>query len=222
MTSSAYINIARDYSRKIRAGEYRPGHRLPSYSDIGQKYQVSEITVRQALQLLQAQGLAYSRRRKGMFVAENLQLVRVSPERQLESAEQTFDAESVGATQIDRESAEIPATKEVAFSLELREGDTVRHTVTRASEDGHPISISDTYQPLAVANASSADFLEETLQDDIPSPAHAEWLGRSEGELVKVIKQRFTRDGVPVMISTVAYPRDRYNSFTFRMKLEND
>lgn len=43
------------------------------------------------------------------------------------------------------------------------------------------------------------------------------------GELVKVIDQRFiAADGRTIMLSTVAYPRDRYDTFVFRMSLTAD
>lgn len=95
--------------------------------------------------------------------------------------------------------------------------------ITRASEGGRPISVSDTYQPVGITGISAAAFLEETIADRLPTPAHAEWLRTPPGDLVKNVQQRFlTADDQMVMISKVSYPRDRYDAFVFRMALSSD
>lgn len=149
---------------------------LPSYAEIAQKNGVSDIVVRKALELLLSQGLVRSVRRRGIFVADRPNLVRVSPERQMETAERTFQNETDRDIQVERETEQIPATSELAEALGLAEGELIAHVITRAVEDGRPISISDTYHPVDVADVSGADFLEETLSDQLPTPARAEWL----------------------------------------------
>lgn len=194
---------------------------LPSYAEIAQKNGVSDIVVRKALELLLSQGLVRSVRRRGIFVADRPNLVRVSPERQMETAERTFQNETDRDIQVERETEQIPATSELAEALGLAEGELIAHVITRAVEDGRPISISDTYHPVDVADVSGADFLEETLSDQLPTPARAEWLRTTPGDLVKTVQQRFlSADGRIIMISDVSYPRDRYDAFVFRMALK--
>jgi GntR family transcriptional regulator len=47
-----------------------------------ERHAVSDIVARKAIELLQSQGLVRSVRRRGNFVADRPNLVRVSPERQ--------------------------------------------------------------------------------------------------------------------------------------------
>nr|WP_221492984.1 GntR family transcriptional regulator [Actinomadura coerulea] len=221
VTEPAYVRIAGEYARRIRGGDLPPGTQLPSYSEIAQQNGVSDIVVRKALELLQSQGLVRSVRRRGIFVADRPNLVRVSPERQLESAERSFQNESDQQIQVEREVRQIPATTELAEALDIPAGQEINHVTTRAAENGRPISISDTYHPLDVADASDTAFLEETLSDQLPTATHADWLRTPPGDLVKTVRQRFlSADDRVIMISDVSYPRDRYEAFVFRMPLK--
>ena len=86
MTQPAYVTIAGSYARAIRTGELPPGVQLPSLAEIAERHGVSDIVARKAIDLLQSQGLVRSVRRRGNFVADRPNLVRVSPERQQETA----------------------------------------------------------------------------------------------------------------------------------------
>lgn len=220
MPEPAYVSIAGTYARRIRSGELPPGSQLPSYSELAERSGVSDIVVRKAVELLQNQGLVRSVRRRGVFVADRPNLVRVSPERQMEGPEVTFGNESDQEVHIDRETENVRATDDLAEAFGISSGEEITHVVTRAAEGGRPISISDTYQPGDVADTSSAALLEETVADRMPAPSHAAWLGTTPGDLVKTIHQRFlTPEGRLIMLSDVSYPRDRYDSFVFRMAL---
>jgi GntR family transcriptional regulator len=54
--------------RQIADGVWRPGDRLPSEAEIGEQYEVSRITVRQAFEQLVNDGLVYRRRGSGTYV----------------------------------------------------------------------------------------------------------------------------------------------------------
>lgn len=223
MPEPAYVAIAGKYARRIRSGELPPGARLPSYSEIVQRHEVSEIVARKAIELLQSQGLVRSVRRQGVFVSERPNLVRVSPERQTETAEASFRNESDRDIEVSREVEQIPVTDELADAFGLSAIDQITHTVTRVAEDRQPVSVSDTYQPVDVADVSGATQLEETIADRLPTSAHADWLRTAPGDLVKTVHQRFfAPDGRLIMLSDVSYPRDRYDSFLFRMTLRSE
>ncbi|MEV0344078.1 GntR family transcriptional regulator [Nocardia sp. NPDC050713] len=220
MTEPAYVTIAGDYARQIRGGTLAPGAQLPSRSEMVKKHGVSDIVVRQAIELLLSQGLVRTIKRRGVFVTDRPNLVRVSPERQMESPEATFERESAGTIHVERDTERIPASPEIAEALGITAGETVTRVVTRASEDGRPISISDSYQPPSVEGTSGSAFLEETVSDKLPASSHAEWLGTPPGDLVKAVHQRFlASDDRVLMVSEISYPRDRYEAFVFRMTL---
>lgn len=220
MAEPAYVSIAGEYARRIRNGELPPGMQLPSYAEIASRNKVSDIVVRKAIELLQSQGLVRAVRRRGVFVADRPNLIRISPERQLEDPEVTFGNESDSDVQISRTIERVPATEELAEALGLPVGQEITHTLTRASDDGRPISVSDTYQPIDVEDTTSATVLEETVSDRLPTPSHADWLETTPGDLVKTVHQRYiTAEGRVIMVSDVSYPRDRYEAFVFRMAL---
>lgn len=221
MSEPAYVTIAGGYARRIRNGELPPGIQLPSFAEIAQENGVSDIVVRKAIELLQSQGLVRSVRRRGIFVAQRPSLIRVSPERQMEDPSSTFHNESDLVIDIEREIRSVPATEELAEAFDLLPGEQIAHTVTKASEAGRPISISDTYQPIDAPDVSEAAVLEETVSDRLPAQAHSAWLRTTPGDLVKQVQQRFIMaDGRLIMLSEVSYPRDRYDAFMFRMALD--
>jgi len=63
-----YVQLEQALSRAIYEGEYRAGDKLPSENELCQKFQVSRITVRQALNLLTQKDLVFSAHGKGTFV----------------------------------------------------------------------------------------------------------------------------------------------------------
>jgi GntR family transcriptional regulator len=222
MNEAAYVSLAGEYADKIRDGRLQPGTQLPSYAEISKAHGVSDIVVRKAVDLLQLQGLVRRVERRGVFVADRTNLIRVSPERQMETAEETFQHESDLDIVVERESGEIPASDELKQAFGLAEGSSVTRTVTRASEAGKPVSISETYQPVGIEGIGDAAFLEETISLRIPKPDHAAWLGTASGELVKKVAQKFsTETDETVMISDISYPKDRYDAFVFRMALRD-
>ncbi|MGO4614406.1 GntR family transcriptional regulator [Nocardia sp. 2YAB30] len=221
MSEPAYVSIAGEFAREIRSGALRPGTQLPSYAELTARYNVSDIVIRSAIDLLTRQGLVRTQRRRGTFVADRPNLVRVAPERQLEDPEDTFARESDQDVAVDRHKQEVPVSDAVAAVLGVKPGERVSHEVVRASEGGRPISISDSYQPLGVEGTTDATFLEETISDALPTEMHAEWLRTTPGALVKSVVQRFiAADEQVLMVSYVSYPRDRYDAFVFRMSLE--
>ena len=223
MTDPAYVSIASEYARRIRSGELHPRMQLPSYTDIARQYDVSDIVVRKAVELLQRQGLVRSVRRKGIFVTDRPSLIRVSPERQLEDPEATFQGESDAPIAVARDVYFVAATEDLAEAFGVPLGSELRHTVTSVAEGQRHVSVSDTFQLKDVDGLEDAVILEETVADRVPTPLHAEWLGTVPGDLVKQVHQRFiAADGRLVMLSDVSYPRDRYDGFKFRMNLAGD
>ncbi len=66
-----YINVYDELLLQITKGEYQAGDQLPSEPDLARKLGVSRATLRQALVLLQDDGLVRNIRGKGNFVLES-------------------------------------------------------------------------------------------------------------------------------------------------------
>jgi GntR family transcriptional regulator len=66
-----YRQVEAALADAIREGRVAPGALLPSVRALAQDVLVSVITIKQAYEALEAQGLVYSRQGRGTFVAEN-------------------------------------------------------------------------------------------------------------------------------------------------------
>lgn len=219
-TEPAYVAIAGELARHIRNGDLKPGTQLPSQTELADQHGVSGIVVRKAIELLRRQGLVRTVRRRGTFVSEGAALVRVSPERQVETAETSF-ANEAADVRVDRDKGQVPATEDIAEAFGLSAGSDVTHVVTRISANGTPAAISDSYESVDRGDpGTGAEFLEETLAVRTPSKEHASYLGIPPGEMAVTVHQRFlTSEDRAVLISDITYPLDHYAAYVFRMQL---
>lgn len=64
-----YLRIYDDLASRITAGEYTPGTSLPSQRELSDHYQVTLMTLRQAIELLEGEALVETRPGIGTFVA---------------------------------------------------------------------------------------------------------------------------------------------------------
>ena len=76
-----YQKIALHLDGMIKCGEYQAGDRLPSESEVMAQFAVSRGTARQALAVLQAQGLAQAAVGRGVFVREQRPSRRIASDR---------------------------------------------------------------------------------------------------------------------------------------------
>lgn len=63
--------IADDLARRIAAGEYRRGQRLPTYEQLAEEYGSARGTVARAIETLKAEGIVVGVQGSGTFVAEH-------------------------------------------------------------------------------------------------------------------------------------------------------
>lgn len=66
-----YVHIAGVLRRRIESGEWKPGDQIPTITSLGKQLDVAVVTVRQALELLEQDGLLRRRQGKGTFVEES-------------------------------------------------------------------------------------------------------------------------------------------------------
>ncbi|HBK79483.1 MAG TPA: hypothetical protein DDZ83_07345 [Nitrospinae bacterium] len=67
-----YYQIANLLRRKIEQGELEPGDKLPNEMDLAKMFDVSRVTLRQALSLLEEDDLLVRERRNGTFVKKTI------------------------------------------------------------------------------------------------------------------------------------------------------
>ncbi len=67
-----YLQVASALSRRIEVGEWRPGQKISTLAELEAEYQVARVTVRQAVEVLQHDGLVRCLQGRGTFVADEV------------------------------------------------------------------------------------------------------------------------------------------------------
>lgn len=132
---------------RILDGTYPPHSRMPSESELGKAFDVSRITVRQALGDLQKEGLIFKIHGKGTFVAKPKAFQNVSTLQGLaESMSQ------MGYEVINRLTSlkQLPASARVAERLQLEEGAPVTEIKRVRLVNREPVSLEVTYVPRSI------------------------------------------------------------------------
>jgi GntR family transcriptional regulator len=143
----------------IEGGDYAVHDQLPSESQIGERFNVSRITVRRALQTLEGEGLIYRRQGLGSFVADNRLhqgLVRLT-----DFVEDMEQAGLEPSSQIVHFGTE-EAGPDVADALGLGEQKTVCRLERLRFGNGDPIAFDRTWLPLFYGQL----LAEHSLEDD--------------------------------------------------------
>ncbi|WP_329456771.1 GntR family transcriptional regulator [Streptomyces sp. NBC_01497] len=145
--ANRYQSIADDLRRLIETGKWLPGHRLPSELDLATRYSVSTPTLRNALEVLQVEGLVEKRHGSGNFVRQPQDRVRYAigecgVERQASSGE---------GTEVSSERSVVAADSRTASVLEVPTGSALTEYVFTSRRLGSLRSLARVYVPHSVA-----------------------------------------------------------------------
>jgi GntR family transcriptional regulator len=141
----------------LERGEWKPGELIPSEMELAARFQVSQGTVRKAVDELAAAHLVVRRQGKGTFVATHhepraqYRFLRVVPD----------EGEPVPAVSRVLECRRMRATAELARRLELRTGDALVYVRRVLSFDGTPIVLDDIWLPGTTFKGLTAERLAE-------------------------------------------------------------
>jgi GntR family transcriptional regulator len=143
--ATLYARIEETIAAEIAQGEYRPGDQLPTEDALLERFQVSRITVRRAIQNLVSRGLLEIRRGLGTFV--------LSPRIEAELTKLTGFVEDMNAagrkaTARVVSQGVVAASARVAERLRLSKGTKVMQIKRVRLGNGMPISFDETYLPL--------------------------------------------------------------------------
>jgi GntR family transcriptional regulator len=188
-----YLRIAADLRRRITSGEYEPGDRIPTLPELCSQYGVSEITVRNALQLLRNEGLVESRARAGTVVRKRPAVHRMPADRyrQTPGARSTAFTRDQGIAwseyRLDKRFERVQADAELAalFECEIGERLLARHFVFY--DNDQPTQMSTSY-------VRWSDVQGTAVADPINEP----WPGGTKAQLatlgirVTAIMESFT------------------------------
>lgn len=67
-----YLQVAAALRRRIETGHWEPGEKISTLEELESEFQVARVTVRQAIDLLQKEGLVRRQQGKGTFVAHDI------------------------------------------------------------------------------------------------------------------------------------------------------
>ncbi|MGC9670844.1 GntR family transcriptional regulator [Planosporangium sp. 12N6] len=155
-----YRRIAADLREAMRTGELRPGDRLPTEQELGERYGVSRNTVRLALGMLTNEGAITSTPGRGTFVRDRAMTTyhaSWAEQRDRMSSDQADAYRAELASQgrqpeyRDFDMRIVPATVELAERLCVDEGDSLVSRSFLRLVDGEPSSLQDSYYPMDIA-----------------------------------------------------------------------
>ncbi len=241
--------IADELRRAILAGELAPGALLPSERVLAGTHGTARNTARQAIAILQAEGLVDAQHGRGVFVRERQPFIRVAHDRYArryrEAGRAPFraEAEAQGRTPRVQVSAIEPATAPawVAERLSLEPGERVLLRRNRYLADEEPVQLADTYLPLSIAEGTALERevpaaggiyaalealghrlarIDEVATARMPLPEEAMALVLSPG--VPVIDLRHTsydQDGRAVEVTHSVLSADR-NALTIHLPVD--
>ena len=225
--------------RDIEQGIYKPGGRLPSEPELIRQYGVSRITVRQALDELEAEGRVMRRHGKGTYVAEpriEQELVRLT--------DFVEDMQQAGQNPSSRMLAFVhePAGPTIARALRIASGTEVVRVDRLRLAEGRPIAYDTTWLPLRFGDLlAGMDLTQETIYQILETryaipvlsgafyitaaearAPQAEHLEVAPGSALLVIQRiSYTTGDVPVYIQERYYRPDRVQ-YRVMLRRHND
>jgi len=196
---------------QIEEGTYAPDEKLPSEKELGDRFDVSRVTVRRALQTLENEDYIYRRQGLGSFVQERRAtqgLVRLT-----DFAQDMAQAGLEASSRVEHHAPESPPP-DVAVRLQT-DGTKVMRLDRLRLGDGQPIAFDRTWLPMFYAQLLEGHDLEhETIYQileteyDIPvlrgryritaanaAAAVADPLGVDEGEALLLIERLSLTEG---------------------------
>ncbi|WP_371499136.1 GntR family transcriptional regulator [Kitasatospora sp. NBC_00374] len=169
-----YRRIADALRAAVDSGQYRAGDRLPGENDLMETYGVARMTARQALGVLQTEGIAEARKGAGVFVRDFRPLRRHGVQR---LAQQRWGSgRSIWSADLGDRSLEVDqvavaqegAPEQVAGVLGVEPGDPVCVRRRRFVLDGRPVLLSTSYLSAALVEGTAV-----TREDSGPVGTYA-------------------------------------------------
>ncbi|MFC5474239.1 GntR family transcriptional regulator [Paraherbaspirillum soli] len=155
--SPLYKQIKALIMQRLQSGEWKPGELIPSEVELGNRFKVSQGTVRKAIDELAAENLLVRRQGKGTFVATHhearsqFRFLRLMPDSE---QPQTIDKKII-------ELKRLRAPAEIARLLGMKSGDSVVFVKRVMSFDGVPTILEELWLPGALFKALTLERLVE-------------------------------------------------------------
>ena len=228
-----YEKIAFDIKEDILSEKYKPNEQLPFEKELCEKYNVSKMTVKKALDLLVNDGLIIKRRGSGTFVKDitEKEIQRIIEKKQFSGLTTTSIGHKVTSKVLEFKI--INATKEIADILKIEEDEFIYFVHRVRYVDDKAVVIEKTYIPLnlipgmklADVKKSIYGYIKDKLGLNIQS-AHSTVRSMKSDELDRKYLN-LEKDEPILEVERVAYldngkvfeysfSRHRYDKFEFK------
>ncbi|WP_239257288.1 GntR family transcriptional regulator [Listeria ilorinensis] len=159
-----YLQLMDAVIEAIQSGEYSAGERLPSERELCDKYGVSRITVRQAMQELERENYIVKRHGKGTFVAD-----KTDPQNLIHLFSFTEEMKRLGHEPTTRviEFNKIAASERIARKLQVAENDPIYELVRLRLADDKEMMFERTYLSQAMFPELTKEQIEAKPMYDV-------------------------------------------------------
>lgn len=230
-----YSQLKEILRTRILDGTYPPLSRMPSEAELGKAFEVSRITVRQALGDLQKEGLIFKIHGKGTFVAKPKAFQNVST---LQGLGESMTQRGYEVINRLRSFKTVPANAQVAARLQVAEGENVVQIKRARLVNRELVSLEITWLPehvgkrLEKADLVSRDIFLILENDCALALGHADLaidailadaeLARAlevqEGSpVMRIERLTHTADGAPLDYEHLYY---RGDAFQYRLRID--
>ena len=233
-----YIQIAETLLDEIESGALTPGDRLPSERELSELFGVNRMTVRQALYMLETQGLIIRRQGSGTYVAEpkiERKADRVFPfTRSMQRRGYVPGAKVILLEQRPVEAAvarrlQLPVSAPAYYIHRLRlinrEPVMLERFIIPADRfpalETHDLESRSLYEIMETEYGVTIDRAWQSLEAVSATEYEAKWLGvERRAPLMLERRLSFDRDGQPVEHGKDLYRGDRFRFVTEVAPLE--
>lgn len=170
-----YTQLYEILADKISSGEWKPNDCLPTEKELCQRYALSRITVRDALNLLAKDGYIYRKQGKGTFVA-----VRPIEQKltKLYTLRENIEAKGMVPHNKILSYKTIPAAGKVKEVLQLTDGASVYELIRCLYASDIPYAVETSYIPVDLCPGMTSDTIRnqglyKTMQSYNAVPEHA-------------------------------------------------
>ncbi|WP_209125570.1 GntR family transcriptional regulator [Alkalihalobacillus sp. BA299] len=229
-----YYQLEEQIKSLIEKGELKPGDVIPSEREYAEKYEISRMTVRQAINKLVNDGYLYRKKGSGTFVSEK----KIEQALQgLTSFTEDMKARGMIPTSELLHFEMIPATVQIAKELQINEHSPVYEIKRIRLADGVPMALETNHISAnlvkglteEIISQSLYQYIEEKLkltigeatqeiESSISSLTEANYLKVKKGAPILLIRRKtYLSDGTPLEVVQSSYRADRYK-FIINMK----
>ncbi|WP_173915493.1 GntR family transcriptional regulator [Halobacillus sp. Marseille-Q1614] len=222
-----YYQIEEDIKRRISTEEYSPSDMIPSERELSETYQVSRMTVRQAVTNMVNEGVLYREKGRGTFVADKK---IEQPLQGLTSFTEDMKARGMTASSKLLVFEKISASPEIARKLGINQDDSIFQIQRIRYADGKPMAIENSFLPESllpgldeqIVQGSIYEYVEETLKQPIGKASQiieATIADKSQSVLLEMTpdsailhieRNSYLADGTPFEVVKSSYRADRY------------